>query len=106
MGCCEEMKTKDVDKIQELERRIRTCPKEHDEVIEQLLRETKAELKGFKAGQDAEKKRIEESIDKFKCWGGSGKDRLINVRELKQQLRGEEMSEDEKAWKYIEEEKA
>jgi hypothetical protein len=51
-------------------------------------------------------KRIEESIDKFKCWGGSGKDRLINVRELKQQLRGEEMSEDEKAWKYIEQEKA
>jgi hypothetical protein len=47
---------KDADKIQELERRIRTCPKEHDEVIEQLLRETKAELKGFKAGQDAERK--------------------------------------------------
>ena len=31
-----------------------------------------------------------EEIDECKCWGGSGKDRLINVRELKQNLFGGE----------------
>ena len=33
-----------------------------------------------------------EEIDECKCWGGSGKDRLINVRELKQNLFGEKVN--------------